>query len=239
MEQQGKPMAPAVADTSRGARWWYYVVTIGTVGLFAWVPFLHAAIRLKTAYARLLALLFGGLDLLIYVLLALTPKDSQGHANGGTISFVGGLLAIGTIIVGCVMLASLRGPTSATATASAPLPPTVPGPNVDPAIRAALAARARREESRKLAAGDPLLARELRIGRPDLTRDYDDGGLVDLNSAPAAVIAEVCGIPGEVAAAIVDARADRTFANVEELFVVADVPVNTWDRIRDRAVLVA
>jgi hypothetical protein len=28
------------------------------------------------------------------------------------------------------------------------------------------------------------MTRDLRIGRPDLSRQYDDGGLVDLNTAP-------------------------------------------------------
>jgi DNA uptake protein ComE-like DNA-binding protein len=84
-----------------------------------------------------------------------------------------------------------------------------------------------------------LLADELRIGRPDLAGRYDDGGLVDLNSAPADVIAQICGIPAVVANAIVEFRDRRAqpFTNVDELFVMADLPVSTWDRIRDRAVL--
>lgn len=112
--------------------------------------------------------------------------------------------------------------------------------NTDPAVRAALAARARRDAARKLAADDPLLARELHIGRPDLTRSYDDGGLVDLNGAPAHVIARVCGIPLDVATTIVDVRNGRgqPFSNVDELFVLADLAVTEWDRIRDRAVLI-
>ncbi len=109
----------------------------------------------------------------------------------------------------------------------------------EPAIKAALAARARRDEARKLAADDPLLARELHIGRSGVNSTYDDGGLVDLNSAPAEVIADTCGIPVDVAVTIVDARDDRgePFANVDELFVMVSVPVSMWDRIRDRAVL--
>ncbi|NKQ58096.1 helix-hairpin-helix domain-containing protein [Amycolatopsis sp. K13G38] len=221
MDEHGPPVA---APASLGSRWWYYVVTIGTAGLFAWVPFLHAATRLKTAYARWLAGIFGALDVVIYVLLGMTPTDGQGNASGGTISFLGGLLALGTVIGGCTLLASLRRPAEP--------------PQLDPAVRTALAARARRAEARKLAANDPLLARELRIGRPDLTRDYDDGGLVDLNNAPASAIAEVCGVPGEVADAIVAARAGSAFSNIDELFVLAEVPVEQWDRIRDRAVLI-
>jgi hypothetical protein len=229
-------LAPARGHRNvRVAGRWYYVVMIATAGMFAWVPFLHAATRLKTAKARKLALIFGGLDALMYVLLAITPQDSQGHTSSGPISTVGGLLALGTIIVGCIMLAPLR----RMAYEGAPVDAEDRQPNADPAIKAALAARARRDEARKLAANDPLLARELHIGRPDLTRTYDDGGLVDLNSAPAKVIAETCGIPTEVAATIVDARNQRSepFSNVDELFVITDLPVTTWDRIRDRAVL--
>ena len=40
-----------------------------------------------------------------------------------------------------------------------------------------------REKARELAAADPGLAKELRIGRPDLPRQYNDGGLVDVDHA--------------------------------------------------------
>ena len=54
-------------------------------------------------------------------------------------------------------------------------------------------------------AEDPALARSLGIGRPDLARGYDDGGLVDLNTASAPVIAQVCGLDAALAEAIVAA----------------------------------
>ena len=214
---------------------WYYLVLIATVGLFAWVPFLHAAVRLRTARARWLTLVFAGLDALIYVLLAVVPQDSQGHATNGPLSTIGGVLTLGTIIVGCVLVAPLR----RMVYEGAPVGAREDVSTADPAITAALAARARRDLARKLAADDPLLARELHIGRPDMTRTYDDGGLVDLNSAPAEAIANMCGIPVDVAVTITGARDQRgePFANVDELFVLVDPPVSTWDRIRDRAVL--
>jgi hypothetical protein len=214
---------------------WYYVVTVATAGLFAWVPFLHAAIRLKTTKARRLAIIFGGLDALLYVLLTITPTDSQGQATSDPISTIGGLLALGTVIVGCIMMAPLR----RMVYEGAPVDRGNQPAPVDPAIQAALAARSRRDEARTLATDDPLLARELHIGRPDLPGDYDDGGLVDLNNAPADAIADLCGIPAGTAAMIVSTRARRgePFANVDELLIMADVPVSTWDRVRDRAVL--
>lgn len=214
----------------RASGWWYYVVLIASGGMAAWVPFLHLALRLGTVRARVLAILFGGLDAGLYVLTALTPQDSEGHATSAPMNAATGLLTLGIMVAGCVLITQLR----RTASDDREI-----DEDVDPAIRAALAARARREESRQLAADDPLLARELHIGRPDLPRTYDDGGLVDLNSAPAATIATTCDIHADVAATIVATREARgePFTNVDELFVLTDVPVATWDRIRDRAVL--
>jgi DNA uptake protein ComE-like DNA-binding protein len=83
------------------------------------------------------------------------------------------------------------------------------------------------------------MARELRIGRPHLPRTYDDGGLVDLNTAPAQVIAHTCGIELAIATLIVKARAAGiTFASVDDVFSVAEIPFPLWDRIRDRAVVI-
>ena len=211
---------------------WYYVVLIATVGVFAWVPFLHAALRLRTTRARVLATIFGAVDVLIYVLLALTPQDSHGHAANSAVSTIGGLLALGAAIAGCVFVTPLRRMVYEGA-------PTQDEPQVDPAIQAALAARTRRDEARKLAADDPLLARELHVGRPDMTRTYDDGGLVDLNTAPADLIASLCDIPTDLATTIVTTRDERgePFANIDELLVIVELPVSTWDRIRDRAIL--
>jgi hypothetical protein len=223
---------PGPTVRSRSVRGlWYYLVTLISVGTFAWIPFLHAALRLRTTSARLTAVGFAVADALIYTAMALTPP----HGNSGAISGFGGLLMMGAMIGGCVLLTPLR----RMVYLGAPVP--APRDDVDPAVRAVLAARARREESRALAAKDPLLAHELHIGRPDLTRTYDDGGLVDVNTAPAAVIAGGCGIPVDAATRIVDAR-DRQggrFANIDELLVVAEVPMSTWDQLRDRGIVLS
>ncbi|GAB2653507.1 hypothetical protein GCM10009743_32440 [Kribbella swartbergensis] len=80
-------------------------------------------------------------------------------------------------------------------------------------------AAGRRLEARRLAAERPDTARILGIGRPDLPRTYDDGGLVDLNDAPVEVL---CGVPGlnpQLAAAIVSSRTlSGRFRRVDELW---------------------
>lgn len=87
--------------------------------------------------------------------------------------------------------------------------------------------RALREQARELAAKDPSLARELRIGRPDLPRQYDDGGLVDLNHAPAEVLVTLPGVTEELAERIIEAReAAGGFISAEDAALAARLPAN-------------
>jgi DNA uptake protein ComE-like DNA-binding protein len=82
-----------------------------------------------------------------------------------------------------------------------------------------------RQEARELAKNDPGLAKELRIGRPDLPRQYDDGGLVDVNHAPAEVIATIPGITPELAQKIVEVRDTvGAFISAEELSATVGLP---------------
>ena len=76
----------------------------------------------------------------------------------------------------------------------------------DGLVAVARARMRRREQARRIAAKDPILARELKIGRPDQSSAYDDGGLVDVNHVPVGVLCAIEGIGPELATAIVDAR---------------------------------
>jgi DNA uptake protein ComE-like DNA-binding protein len=211
---------------------WYFVVTLASLGLLAWVPFVHGARRLHSRSVGRLAAIYIAITAVLGVALALTPADAEGNATGSSgeaMSVIGGLALISVMAMGCVQQATLRrqvyGPTTVVQT--------------DPALAAALAARGKRGEARELAARDPLIARELRIGRPDLPRSYDDGGLVDLNTAPVAVIAQVCGLAQETAEAIVTGRETTSgYLTVDDVLTMVDIPVNAWDRIRDRSVVI-
>jgi hypothetical protein len=105
----------------------------------------------------------------------------------------------------------------------------------DPAVAAALAARGRREQARAITTSDPGLARELRIGRPDLSREFDDGGLVDVNHVPALVLVDRLGLSQEEAARVAEAR-ERLgrFASPAELEVYAELPEATVEALRER-----
>jgi competence ComEA-like helix-hairpin-helix protein len=215
---------------------WYLVLTILSGGFLAWAPFLHAADRLDRASLRARAASYGVLLMFIFVLTVATPKDAQGDpigATGHAMNVTAALLAMSVMVAACVQQWALSREIYQLATAAAE------AANMDPALAKALAARARRAEARSLAATDPLLAQDLHIGRPELGRGYDDGGLVDINNAPARTIATVCGIKPAAADGIVDLREKRgPFANVDEMLVLVDLPTSAWDRIRDRAIVI-
>lgn len=198
------------------------------------MPFLHAAVRLGRRSLYMRAVVFGAAAAVVGVLMSLAPKDAAGQAvgtSGNLLNSLGVILALAVVAVACVQQGRLRREILRQGSGE-----RLDGP--EPALAAALAARERRAEARKLATGDPLIARDLRVGRPDLQRDYDDGGLADLNNAPAATIASVCGLDIATAEEIVAVRtAAGGFGAVDDVLSAVDVPIAAWDRVRDRAVV--
>ena len=220
MDTSGRQPSKAVRIGSL----WYLAVPVLTVGLLTFVPFLHAAIRLRRVWVWVTTVLFA--------LVAGGAMYVSGQPEDAVVDSVFVVAVLGSVVVGVTLLAKLRREVyhlGAAVTADST-------PDVDPAVRHVLEARAKRTRARELAATDPLLARELRIGRPDLQGDYDDGGLVDIASAPETVIAQVLDLPLEQAAGIVAVR--DTAITVDDLFTLTDLPVSTWDGIRDRAVII-
>lgn len=215
---------------------WYFAVPLLTLGLLTFLPFLHAAIRLRRAWVWLLAFVFalvaGGV---LYV--SGLPEGTTSRGVDAAVVVV----TLASMVVGITVLTRLRHEVYLVGDRQRPAAPIAvapPGavPAVDPAVQRVLHARAKRTRARELAAADPLMARELRIGRPDLPGDYDDGGLVDIASAPGAVIAHALDLSPEQAEGIVAVRDNAV--TVEDLFSLADLPLSAWDRIRDRAVMI-
>jgi Helix-hairpin-helix motif len=105
----------------------------------------------------------------------------------------------------------------------------------DPAIVVALQARQRRDQARAIAARDVDLARELRIGRPDLPRQFDDGGLVDVNHAPVSVLMQLLGLPAAAVVNVVEVR-DHIggFSSAEEVIAYTDLSPALVDSVRER-----
>lgn len=108
----------------------------------------------------------------------------------------------------------------------------------DPVLAAALHAQERRDLARQILGHDPRLASDLAIGRPDLGRGYDDGGLVDVNTAPATLLTRLPGLTEPLAQRVVVARAAAGgFTSLEEMAILADLPPGLIDLMRDRVVL--
>jgi DNA uptake protein ComE-like DNA-binding protein len=208
---------------------WYFFVVVLSFGLLSPIPFAHAATRLRNPLHWLSPL--GYLALVVVAFAITRPNDP---------SNLGAALAFGVMLLALVHLIWLRRRVWPRLDAAPQQPVAIVPTGTDPAVAAVLAARSRRADARRIVADDPLLARELKIGRPDLQRDYDDGGLVDLNSAPAAAIAHVCGLDAAVVERIVVARAAAgvPLTAVDDVFAYSDIPVDLWDRIRDRTVVV-
>ena len=221
------PTAPSPPTWFVRGGWWF-VVHVGSLGILAAVPFAHAAVRSRRIGHAVLAAAVLLTTLLAFLVVGSADEDAAGHAVGFAAHLGGTLLAM-------ILLGGLVGLVVVRAQVYDPRPPPTA---IQPAHARALAARARRDEARRLVVADPLLARELRIGRPDLAPKYDDGGLVDLNAAPARVVAAVCGIDPVQAVRIVQARqAAGRFEAVDDVFAWADLPIGLWDQVRDRAVV--
>ncbi|HEY2192534.1 MAG TPA: hypothetical protein VGH76_09565 [Actinomycetospora sp.] len=225
-------MAAVPAPPARGTWFtrggWWFLVHVGSLGILAAVPFTHAAVVSRRIGHGVLAAAVLTATLLTFLLLGTAHEDAAGHPEG-FLAGLGGTLLMLVLLGGLASLVVVRQQVYGEKPAS-----SAP----QPALARALAARTRRDEARRLATSDPLLARDLRIGRPDLPREYDDGGLVDLNSAPAPVVASVCGLEPVHAEGILTARrAAGRFASVDDVFAWAELPVEIWDRVRDRGIV--
>lgn len=204
---------------------------MGTVFVLGW-----AAYRLRSRWLAVSA----AVALVVTVLaLALTgaPEGSARSAWGGALILVvlmGGGLAATFAVRGSLVDPGGRGAWGAAHWSSGSGRGRYPG-GVDPAVGEALARRQLRQEARRILERDPALARELCIGRPDLPRSFDDGGLVDVNHVPVAVLASLPGITADQAERIARVRDQYGgFSFVEELSAYADLPDGLTEELAER-----
>lgn len=112
-------------------------------------------------------------------------------------------------------------------------------PAIDRAIDEVRSRRETRQRARDLARSDPILARELRIGRPDLARSHDDGGLVDVNHSPAHVLSTLPGMTPELVDRIVRTREQcGGFVSAEELAALAGLPPRLTPHLAEYTIFV-
>jgi hypothetical protein len=193
-------------------------------GHLAPIPIIHAAVKLRTWTLWAASALYTAATILLW---STTTTVTSGPVESAELSEPPGwaaALLVGLTVVPTIHALMVRGRVFA------------PRPQ-QPALVAALQARQRREEARAIVARDVDLAHELRIGRPDLPRHFDDGGLVDLNHAPAPVIVQLLGLSEADAAQVIEAR-DHIggFLSPEEVIAHTDLSPILVDGIRGRLV---
>jgi hypothetical protein len=217
MSEWPSPGHPPDLGTLPSVLW--ALVPAMTFSLGAPVSFAYAAFRLRSRAVAWSAALYGVLVIL-----------SFGLAQAAFLSWQSDLayaIAVSIVMFGTAHAFAIR---------KRVFPEPSPG-DLDMA-----AARARIESryaSRRLLDTDPTLAAELGIGRPDLQRSYDDGGLVDVNHVPVEVLARVPGVDEAMAHRIGAVREDvGGFTSVEDLSVTLGIPPHALDEAADRLVFV-
>lgn len=116
-------------------------------------------------------------------------------------------------------------------------PPRGAGPDwVTPELERAARLR---EDARRLADGDPSLAKRTGVGRPDQARHLDDGGLIDVNHAPVEVLRDLPGFNESVARQVRErVESSGPFQNLDEVILEADVAPGFERHLREYAVLI-
>lgn len=207
---------------------WPWVMPLVSCGLLSWLAPIGVANRLKDSRARSWAVGF---------VIAFVASWVMSAGGDGSDTGYGMLLYFGTWF-GSVAYGVSVAPRVGRAAQAASVPPVpVWDPNAA-AIEHVKALRRRRDEARALAQQDPQMARDLRIGRPDLPRQYDDGGLVDVNSAPPDAIAQVLGLDAAQSEQVVATREQLDgFEHVDDLVNLVGLDPDDVDRVRDRIIV--
>jgi len=200
-------------------------VPVWSAGILAFVPFLRLALtRRRPADWWISAAYFSAsAGLIAAVQVTATDRTASGVVGGLAILIMGVAAVHAYVAFGSLAELAWQ--------------PDLP-PGAHPNQLAVQTARARmqlREESRKLAQANPVLGRELRIGRPDLPRQYDDGGLIAVNQVPMQVLASQLGLTPQESQSWATARAQLgRFGSAEELSIYAQLPPDRIDILRDQ-----
>ena len=204
-------------------------VPVWSIGFLTPVPFLAYAITHRTR--RDWWVFAGYLAATVAMIVALGAAGSNSGATAG----VGGFI-IALAGCGAAHAAVLFRPAHGVAPLGpAPAPAAVSARQRNQAaVAAARDKLERRKDARHLVATNPALARDLMIGRPDLPREYDDGGLVDVNHVPGAVLASGLGLTAAEQRDVLAAR-DKLgrFVSAEELCEYTQLSPDRIDELRD------
>jgi hypothetical protein len=189
---------------------------LATCSFGSWMYFVYAALRHHDRRQYIVAGIYAALFAVGVVFLAIDPSPIDGDDLSGA-EWTGLLLftALGVI-------AAVHGP-------------VVAARSGDSERQWAL-----REQARQFAAFDPIRALHLGVGRPDLMRGFDDGGLIDINHVPGADLAWHTGLSLPEAHRIVTDRMARgPYQRADDLVLRGLVSTRALRRIAPRLICIA
>jgi DNA-binding SARP family transcriptional activator len=213
----GPPAPPAYARSGRGFPIGEVIAAtllpIVICGLGGWIFFAYAGVRRQDKRQYLVALVYAALFVLAVFIILIDPSAAESPDPSST-EWIGVMLLAGVTVGSSVhgaVLASHPGDTPRS--------------------------RNLRLQARQFAAFDPHRAHGIGIGRPDLLRTFDDGGLVDVNHVPGHELARLPGISSREAHGIVIDRLNRgPYTRPEDLIVRGVLPMRTVNRISSRLI---
>ena len=217
--------AGAGSGGSRARQILLSLVPIVSVGFLSFVPFLYIALTRRKWQDWLVCAGYGA-AVIVAVILTGPPDGSTTDMAGSLILLLMGLAATHSFV-------ALR-PGGALAQAAMARRAGSVQPDQHAALQAAKDRMRQRTQARKLAEDNPALARDLKIGRPDLERNYDDGGLVDVNHVGADILARYLDLSPVEAEAIIAARDELgRFSSCPEVSTYANLRPSRLDGVTD------
>lgn len=190
---------------------WGYV----PIGFGAWVPLIAGLKAHKREWVA------WGVFIALFTIVALTVSTVEGEET----NYGGGLLIVAWIVQGATTFAMMKPYRQRMAVRARYASEIAEAEHVAEERRAVIA----------LARTDRQRARELGVGRPDLP-GARHGYVVDVNHAPAGVLASLPGVSNDTAAEIVHLRGELNgFESIDDLGSLLDLHPRVVAAMRERA----
>jgi hypothetical protein len=205
---------PDASPTTVSTRWMWW--GMAPIGFGAWVP-LVAGLK-----ARKREWIAWGAFVVLFALVGFAVSTVEGEET----NYGGGVLIVSWILHGATSFALMRPYRQRMAIRARYESEVAEAEHVEEERRAVI----------ELARRDPEQARDLGVGRPDLPGSRH-GYVVDVNHAPAGVVATLPGVSNETAAEIVYLRGELNgFDSVDDLGSLLDLHPRVVAAMRERAV---
>jgi DNA uptake protein ComE-like DNA-binding protein len=189
------------------------------VGFGSWVP-IYAGVRARVRSWIALGALWSAIAVTGWI--ASATSSAHGHHRYSALA-------------GLLLILAWAGAAATSFVIRSEYEQRMSSPLLDASERAEARLRDRRQ-AQQLARDNPMLAREMGVGRPDIA-GAAEVDLVDINNAPASALTKLPGVDEALATRIVEARAQvGGFSSIEDLGIALDLAGNLVEDLRDVAI---